>query len=96
MRLVVRVHPRSSRNTLRADASGSAEIWTTAPPAEGQANEAVCRLVAEWLGVAVSDVRIVAGAKGRTKTLDVEGVASLPSSRPEAPKKSRNRLHEPL
>jgi uncharacterized protein len=80
LQLAVRVHPRSSRNVVRMVSSGQVEVWTTAPPADGRANDAVCKLIAEWLGVAGSDVSIVAGARGRTKTIKVAGVQTLPQS----------------
>ena len=42
-------------------------------PEEGHANEALCRLIAEKLGVAPSRVRLVAGAKSRVKQVAVTG-----------------------
>ena len=41
---------------------------------EGAANNALVRLLAEELGVARRDVRIVAGASSRQKLVVVEGV----------------------
>jgi uncharacterized protein len=78
VRLTVRVHPRSSRNELRSESAGDVEIWTTAPPADGRANDAVCRAVAEWLAVPATDVRIVAGHRSRSKIVEVAGVSNLP------------------
>jgi uncharacterized protein YggU (UPF0235/DUF167 family) len=49
-------------------------IRVTAPPVDGKANEALCRLVAKRAGVAPSRVRIVRGQTARDKTLEVEGV----------------------
>ena len=46
-----------------------------APPVEGAANHALLRLLAQELGVARRDVRLVAGAGGRTKVVVVEGVS---------------------
>ena len=46
-----------------------------APPVEGAANHALLRLLAQDLGVARRDVRLVAGAGGRTKVVVVEGVS---------------------
>jgi uncharacterized protein YggU (UPF0235/DUF167 family) len=45
-----------------------------APPVEGGANEALLRLLADELGVPRRDVRLVAGAGGRTKVVVVDGV----------------------
>jgi hypothetical protein len=45
-----------------------------AAPVDGEANAALCRLLAAELGVAPSAVRIVSGATGRRKRLTVAGV----------------------
>lgn len=47
-----------------------------APAVAGAANQALLRLIAEELGVARRDVRLVAGAAGRQKLVVVEGVES--------------------
>ena len=42
-----------------------------APPERGKANEAVCSLHAEMLGVPASEVRIAAGSRGRNKVVEL-------------------------
>ena len=42
-------------------------------PEDGKANEALCRLIADKLGVAASKARLVAGAKSRLKQVAVTG-----------------------
>lgn len=49
-------------------------IRVTAPPVDGKANDALCRLVAKAAGVAPSRVAVVRGHTARDKVLDVEGV----------------------
>lgn len=46
----------------------------TAPAVEGAANNALVRLLADDLGVARRDVRIVAGGASRQKLVVVDGV----------------------
>ncbi len=46
----------------------------TAPPVEGAANHALLRLLADELGVPRRDVRLVAGAGGRTKVVVIDGL----------------------
>lgn len=53
---------------------GALRVRVSAPPIEGAANQALIRVLAEELGVARRDVRIVAGAAGRQKLVVVEGV----------------------
>jgi len=45
-----------------------------APPVEGAANQALLRLLATELDVPRRDVRLIAGASGRTKLVAVEGI----------------------
>jgi uncharacterized protein len=54
--------------------AGSVLIRVTAPPVDGKANDALCRLVAKKAGVAPSRVRVIRGHTARDKTLEVEGV----------------------
>ncbi|MHB8635188.1 MAG: DUF167 domain-containing protein [Fimbriimonadaceae bacterium] len=73
-RLSVRVTPRASANRLeRTDRV--IRVWVTASPTDGQANDAVSKLLAGRLGIAVSRVRIVRGATSRDKTFEVAGLA---------------------
>ena len=49
-------------------------IRVTAPPVDGKANDALCRLVAKRAGVAPSRVTVIRGHTARDKVLRVEGV----------------------
>ena len=73
-RLAVRVHPRSSRNEARVAPDGTISIWTNTAPVDGAANEAACRLLATGLGIPLSAVRVVVGARSRSKMVDVDGI----------------------
>jgi uncharacterized protein len=55
-------------------ADGVLLVRVAAPAVEGAANTALIRLIADELGLAVRDVRIVAGAKSRQKLVMAEGV----------------------
>ena len=48
----------------------------TAPPVDGRANRALCRLIAKRIGIAPSKVRVVQGEKSRDKVVEVEGVSA--------------------
>ena len=49
-------------------------VRVAAPPVEGAANQALLRLLAAELDVPRRDVRLVAGAGGRSKLVVVDGV----------------------
>ena len=53
---------------------GTLRARVGAPAVEGAANNALIRLIADELGVARRDVRIVAGGTGRRKLVVVDGV----------------------
>jgi len=70
-RVGVRVHPRASRERLLWNGE-VLSIWITQPPVEGAANAAVVRIVAGWLNVPPSRVRLVGGLRSRRKLVEVD------------------------
>ncbi len=73
-RFVVRVTPRGGRDGVDGVAEGVLQVRVAASPYEGQANAAVIELLADELGVPRRDVRMVAGATGRRKTIAVDDI----------------------
>ncbi len=73
----VRVTPKSPKDAidgLETTAEGPAfRARVRAVPADGEANNAVHALLARWLGVAKSRVRLMSGAKSRVKSFEVTG-----------------------
>ncbi|MEX1169057.1 MAG: DUF167 domain-containing protein [Chloroflexota bacterium] len=76
VRFAVRLAPRSSSNRVDGVIDGVLKVRVTAAAVEGAANTALVHLLAEELGVARRDVRIVAGATSRQKLVVVDGVAT--------------------
>ena len=72
----VRLQPRASSNRIPGEREGMLLVRVTAPPVEGRANEALCRLIAKAAGVAPSRVEVVSGASAREKVVRVAGVAA--------------------
>jgi uncharacterized protein len=73
-RIAIRVQPRAPRDEIAGERAGALLVRVTAPPVEGKANDAVCRLLAKRLGVAPRRVAVVRGGSGRDKVVEVEGV----------------------
>ena len=69
----VRVIPRASRDAIEGAYQGALKVRLTAPPVDDRANEALIALLAERLNVPKSAVRIVGGAKSRTKRVEIAG-----------------------
>jgi uncharacterized protein len=72
--LKVRVQPRAKRTEVAGEREGAIVIRVNAPPVDGRANEAVCRLIAKRLGVASGAVRVVRGEAARDKLVRVDGI----------------------
>jgi uncharacterized protein (TIGR00251 family) len=72
--IAIRVQPRAQRNEVAFVRAGVVVVRVTAPALEGRANRAVCRVVAERLGVSPGKVAIVRGERHRDKVLEVTGV----------------------
>jgi uncharacterized protein (TIGR00251 family) len=77
-RLVVRVTPRASNNSIEVldDGSLRVRVRVTAAPVDGAANDSVVRVVADALGVAPGRLTIVRGATTRTKLVEVRGMTA--------------------
>jgi uncharacterized protein len=72
--LAVRVQARARRDEIAGERAGSLLVRVTAPPVEGRANAAVCRLLAERLGLAPGRVAVVRGAASRDKLIEIDGI----------------------
>ena len=72
----VHVRPRASRSALAGLHDGMLALRVGAPPADGQANDAVIELLATTFGVRTSAVEIVRGASARRKLVRIHGDAA--------------------
>ncbi|HSL97713.1 MAG TPA: DUF167 domain-containing protein [Candidatus Deferrimicrobiaceae bacterium] len=73
VRIGVRLTPRAGANRVDGVAGGVLRARVSAAPADGAANEALLRLLAETLGIARGRVRLVRGATGRDKLVEGDG-----------------------
>jgi hypothetical protein len=76
--LAVRLTPKAGRDAIDgvdvlADGRAVLAARVRALPAEGEANEALMRLIAKAAGVRLRDVTLVAGTTGRLKRLAIAG-----------------------
>jgi uncharacterized protein len=70
----VRVQPRSRSDGLAGVRDGVLVVRVMAPPLDGRANDALCRLLADLLGARRSSVTIVRGERARDKVVAIEGI----------------------
>jgi len=73
LRIAVRVTPRGGHDSIDGVRDGKLLVRVATAPADGAANEAVLRLVAQAAGVPRRAARLIAGATGRHKLVAVEG-----------------------
>jgi uncharacterized protein (TIGR00251 family) len=72
--LSVRLTPRGGRDAIDGVRDGVLLVRVSAPPVDGKANAALCRLVAKALRVAPSRVSVVRGQASRDKVVRVDGL----------------------
>jgi len=77
----VRLMPRASADEIVGSRGGALFVRVTAPPVDGRANDALCRLIAKRLRVPVSSVSVIRGARSRDKVVRVEGRSSAELTR---------------
>jgi hypothetical protein len=70
----IRVQPRAAKNQLAGAYEDAIKVRLTAPPVEGEANQACIEFFAKLFGVAKSQVVLAAGHTGRSKIIKVLGV----------------------
>lgn len=75
-KLAVRLIPRARVNEISGERDGVLLVRVTAPPVDGKANAALCRLIAKRAGVGVRSVVVVHGAGSRDKLVQVDGVSA--------------------
>ena len=73
-RIRVRLTPRAASDQIVGWQAGVLRVRVTAPPVDGKANAALEQLLARALGVPKHTVDIVAGARGREKTVTIDGM----------------------
>ncbi|MDD3487061.1 MAG: DUF167 domain-containing protein [Candidatus Moranbacteria bacterium] len=72
MRIYIKAIPRAGRNELKKISEEEYRAYVVAAPEKGKANEAVVKLLAEYLGISKAKIAIVAGRSIRTKIVDID------------------------
>jgi len=86
----IHVVPKSAKNECAGIQGDAIKLKLTAPPVEGQANDACIRFLSDLLSVKKNQVTIISGHKSRKKTVaiqgkgkkEIEAVFSIPPSLP--------------
>ena len=78
--LTVRLTPKGGRDSIdgieaTADGRSALKVRVRAAPSEGEANDALTRLIAKAVGVAPRAVNLISGHTARLKRLKIDGSA---------------------
>jgi uncharacterized protein YggU (UPF0235/DUF167 family) len=74
--LTIRATPRARQEKIEAEGD-VIRVWVRAAPADGEANKAICALLAKRLGVPKSAVSILRGESSRVKQIQILGMDDL-------------------
>ena len=72
--MIIRAHVQTKASFEKVEEIGIEEfkIWVTAVPAEGEANEAVREILADYFDVPISKIRIKSGNKSKHKLIEID------------------------
>lgn len=78
-RLAIKLTPRAAKDQIDgwdvdADGRPVLKVRVRAQPVEGEANAALCLLLAKTLGVAKRDVALARGGQSRLKMIEIQGL----------------------
>lgn len=79
--LRLRVIPGSAKPGIIGRYGDAWKLRVTALPERGKANEATLDMLADSLGLAATDLRLVAGHGSRDKTVEVAGLTTAEAER---------------
>lgn len=74
VRIQVKVQPRSSKNEIIGVTGDFLRVKLTAPPVEGEANKALVKYLGQLFGCAGGRIKILRGATGRCKLVEITGL----------------------
>ncbi len=72
MQLNIKVTPKAKLNKIIKINDNSYQVYTTAPPDKGKANQAIIKLLAKELNLSKSKIIIIKGEKNRHKIIKIQ------------------------
>lgn len=77
VRFKISVQPRASRNEISGWQGDALKIRLTAPPVDGEANEACLKFIANYFQVSRKQVSIASGLKSKHKIIEIQGLSEV-------------------
>ncbi len=75
IRIEVKVQPRSSRNQIAGEQDGALKVKLTAPPVEGEANQALVDFLSHFLKLPRKNITLLRGETSRNKLIEIKAIA---------------------
>lgn len=72
MEIFAFVHPRSSSEKIESMGHNQFQVYVTAPPAEGKANQAALVALARYLKIRKNQIFLVRGEKSKRKVFEIK------------------------
>jgi len=72
MRLSIKVKIRAKKEGIKESGQGGLIVSVAEAPEKGKANERIIKLLAEYFGIAKSNIEIVSGRACRTKIVEIK------------------------
>lgn len=74
MRINIKVHARSKRDSVTPLPDGSFKVEVKAPPVDGAANKAICDLIAEHFKTSKQNVAVILGGTSNKKVIEIKNI----------------------
>ncbi len=74
MRIFAVVRPSAGKESVEEEENGILKINVKETPEKGKANAAAAKILAEFLKVPVSAIKLVSGASSRKKIFEIAGL----------------------
>ncbi|MCO5144072.1 MAG: DUF167 domain-containing protein [Oligoflexia bacterium] len=81
MKISVLAKTKSKVESVEEQSDGSYQVRVRTPPIDGKANEKIIELLAEYFDLSKSQIRIVAGKRGKKKIFELVGFSDRGSKK---------------
>lgn len=71
MKIFVQAKPKSKIEKVKQIDAANFAVWVKEPPADGRANKAVIKILADFLNIAPSRLTIISGHTAKKKVIEV-------------------------
>ncbi len=71
MRIQVKVKPNARKNEVKQIDGNNFEVLTTVTPENGKANNSVVELLAKFLRIGKTKIKIISGEKNKIKVFEI-------------------------